>query len=58
MQSADLVDMQLKSEYKNIRIQFLLCVIEIFRKYAWVTPLKAENDISVINSFQKFMSLL
>ena len=35
----DLADMQLISKY-NKGIRFLLCVIDIFRKYAWVVPLK------------------
>ena len=36
---ADLAVMQLISKlYKEIR--FLLCVIDIFSKYAWVIPLK------------------
>ena len=36
---AHLVDMQLLSKY-NKGIRFLLCVIDIFSKYAWVVPLK------------------
>ena len=35
----DLADMQLLSKY-NKGIRFLLCVIDIFSKYAWVVPLK------------------
>ena len=36
---ADLADMQLISKFiKGFR--FLLCVIDIFSKYAWVVPLK------------------
>ena len=31
--------MQLKSKFNN-GIRFLLCVIDIFNKYAWVIPLK------------------
>ena len=34
-----LADMQLISKFNN-GIRFLLCVIEIFSKYAWVIPLK------------------
>ena len=36
---ADLADMQLRSKF-NKRIRFLLCVIDLFSKYAWVVPLK------------------
>ena len=35
----DIADMQLKSKFNN-GIRFLLCVIDIFNKYAWVIPLK------------------
>ena len=36
---ADLADMQLISK-SNKRFRFLLCVIDIFSKYAWLVPLK------------------
>ena len=36
---ADLADMELISEF-NKGFRFLLCVIDIFSKYAWVVPLK------------------
>ena len=36
---ADLADMQLISKFNN-GFTFLLCVIDIFSKYAWVVPLK------------------
>ena len=39
---ADLADMQLISKF-NKRIRFLLRVIDIFSKYAWVIPLKDVN---------------
>ena len=35
---ADLADMQLISKF-NKGFRFLLCVIDIFSKYAWVVPL-------------------
>ena len=37
---ADLADMHLISKF-NKRFRFLLCVIDIFSKYAWVVPSKA-----------------
>ena len=40
----DLADMQLLSKYNN-GIRFLLCVIDIFSKYAWVVPLKDKKGI-------------
>ena len=36
---ADLVDMQMKNKFKK-GINFLLCVIDNFRKYAWAVSLK------------------
>ena len=36
---ADLADMQLMSKF-NEEFNFLLCVIDIYSKYAWVIPLK------------------
>ena len=47
----DLADMQLLSKY-NKGIRFLLCVIDIFSKYAWVVPLKDKKDISIVKAFQ------
>ena len=47
----DLADMQLLSKF-NKRFRFLLCVIDIFSKYAWVIPLKDKKDISIVNGFQ------
>ena len=35
----DLADMQLLSKY-NKGYKFLLCIIDIYSKYAWVIPLK------------------
>ena len=48
---ADLADMQLISKY-NKGIRFLLCVVDLFSKYAWVVPLKFKKDITIINAFQ------
>ena len=48
---ADLADMQLLSKY-NKGIRFLLCVIDIFSKYAWVAPLKDKKCISINKAFQ------
>ena len=47
----DLADMQLLSKF-NKGFRFLLCVIDIFSKYAWVIPLKDKKDISIVNAFQ------
>ena len=47
----DLADMQLYSKF-NKGFRFLLCVIDIFSKYAWVVPLKDKKGISFVNAFQ------
>ena len=49
--SVDLADTQLLSKY-NKGIRFLLCVIDIFSKYAWVVPLKDKKGISIVKAFQ------
>ena len=51
---ADLVDMQLISRY-NKGIRFLLCVTDIFRKYAWVVPLKDKRGVSIVTAFQSIL---
>ena len=50
----DLAHMQLLSKF-NKGFRFLLCVIDIFSKYAWVIPLKDRKDISIVNAFQKIL---
>ena len=51
---ADLADMQLISTF-NKGFRFLLCVNDIFSKYAWVVPLKNKKDVSIVNAFQKIL---
>ena len=34
----------------------MLCVIDIYSKYAWVIPLKDENDSTITNAFQNFLN--
>ena len=48
---ADLADMQLISKL-NKGFRFLLCVIDIFSKYAWVVPLKDKNMILINQMIQ------
>ena len=48
---ADLADMQLLSKF-NKGIKYLLCVIDLFSKYAFVVPLKDKKGISIVNAFQ------
>ena len=49
---ADLADMQLISKF-NKGFRFLLCVIDIFSKYASVVPLKDKKWVSIVDIFQK-----
>ena len=44
--------MQLISKF-NIRFRFLLCVIDIYSKYAWVISLRDKKGITITNAFQK-----
>ena len=39
----------------NKGFRFLLCIIDIFSKYAWVVPLKDKKGISIVNAFQKIL---
>ena len=50
----DLADMQLISKF-NKGFGFLLRVIDIFTKYAWVVPLKDKKGITITNAFQKIL---
>ena len=51
---ADLADMQLLSTFDK-GFRFLVCVIDIFSKYAWVVPLKDKEGVSVVNAFQDLL---
>ena len=50
----DLADMQLLRKF-NKGFRFLLCVIDIFSKYAWVIPLKDKKGTSIVNAFQEIL---
>ena len=52
MWGSDLADIQLIRKF-NERIHFVLCVNDIFSKYAWVIPLKDEKDVAFVNAFRK-----
>ena len=42
----------MKSLYsKNKNIEYLLCIIDVFTKYAWVKPLKDKKCKTVVNVF-------
>ena len=46
--------MQLISKFIKL-IRFLLCFIDIFRKYAWVA-LKKKKGEAIINTFQSILN--
>ena len=46
--------MKLISKF-NEGFRFLLCVIDIFSKCAWVVALKDKKSISIANAFQKIL---
>ena len=52
---AGLAYMQLITKF-NKEFRFLLCVIDIFSKYAWVVPLKDKKGVSIVNAFQKILN--
>ena len=54
---ADLADMQLLSKF-NKEICILLCVIDIYSKYARVISLKDKKGIPIINAFQQILDEL
>ena len=51
---ADLADMQLINKF-NKGFRFLLCVTDIFSKYAWVVPLKDNKGASIVDAFQNIL---
>ena len=46
--------MQLLSKFDK-GFRFLLCVIDIFSKYAWVVPLKDKKGVSIVDAFQRIL---
>ena len=54
--SADLVDMKQFSR-KNNGFKFLLTVIDVYSKYAWIIPLKTKTGKEMINAFEKIIKV-
>ena len=52
--AADLANMQLISKF-NKGFRFLLCVINIYRQYAWVVLLIDKKGASIVNAFQSIV---
>ena len=36
---------------KNNNVKYLLCVIDVFTKYAWIKPLKDKKGKTILNAF-------
>ena len=51
----DLADMQLLSR-QNKGVKYLLCVIDLFSKHAFVVPLKDKKGASVVKGFEKIVN--
>ena len=52
--AANLADMPLISKF-NKGFKFLLCIIDIYSKYAWFLPLKDKKGVSIVNAFQSIL---
>ena len=50
--AADLTEMESLSS-KNENVKYLLCLIHIFTKYAWVKPLNDKKPETVLNAFNE-----
>ena len=53
----DLADMQSLNR-KNKGIKYILCVIDLYSKYAFVVPLKYKKGISIVNAFNKIIKTI
>ena len=50
----DLADMSLISKF-NKGIKYLLCVIDLFSRYAWVVGIKDKKGESIVKGFKKIL---
>ena len=51
---ADLVEVQLLAKY-NRGMRYLLTVLDVLSKYAWVQPLKAKTGVALVQAFDKIV---
>ena len=54
--SVDLSQISLLNMWLLVRIWFLLSVVNIFSKYAWVVPLKDKNGTTILNAFRTILN--
>ena len=43
------------SYVRLIAFKLLLCVIDVFSKFAWIVPLKDKKGITITNAFRKIL---
>ena len=51
---ADLVEVQPLAKY-NRGLRYLLTVVDVLSKYAWVQPLKAKTGVALVKAFEKIL---
>ena len=51
---ADLVEVQPLAKY-NRGIRYLLTVLDVLSKYAWVQPLKTKTGVALVKAFDKIL---
>ena len=51
----DLIDIKNKSRY-NKGIKFLICIVDIFSRYAWVLPIKNKTEEQVVKALSLWLS--
>ena len=53
--AADLIEVQNIAKW-NRGVKYLLCVIDVFSKFAWVLPLKSKTGLSVMTAFSRLVA--
>ena len=51
---ADLADLSKLSKF-NDKHRYLLCIIDVFSKYAWVVPIKDKTGITLVIAFKSVL---
>ena len=51
---ADLVEVQPLAKY-NRGLRYLLTVVDVLSKYAWVQPLKDKTGVALVKAFEKIL---
>ena len=51
---ADLADLS-KLSKSNDKLRYLLCIIDVFSKYAWVVPIKDKTGKTLVIAFKSVL---